>query len=147
MALGVILVGEMDTLHGSDTRISPITVMTVVEVVGVRPNGQTSLGAPVNRHTFASAARGLSGLLVITINFMSGTKPLVRSTNSTSSRVFPELEINNMISFLHTIPRSPCCASLGCKEKSRCTGRAKGGSDIQGDLPGFTHSTHDQFST
>ena len=95
------------------TRISPITVMTVVEVVGVRPNGQTSLGAPVNRHTFASAARGLSGLLVITINFMSGTKPLVRSTNSTSSRVFPELEINNMISFLHTIPRSPCCASLG----------------------------------
>ena len=92
--------------------------MTVVEVVGVRPNGQTSLGAPVNRHTFASAARGLSGLLVITINFMSGTKPLVRSTNSTSSRVFPELEINNMISFLHTIPRSPCCASLGCKKKA-----------------------------
>ena len=49
---------------------------------------------------------------------MSGTKPLVRSTNSTSSRVFPELEINNMISFLHTIPRSPCCASLGCKKKA-----------------------------
>ena len=84
MALGVILVGEMDTLHGSDHEDIAITVMTVVEVVGVRPNGQTSLGAPVNRHTFASAARGLSGLLVITINFMSGTKPLVRSTNSTS---------------------------------------------------------------
>ena len=69
MALGVILVGEMDTLHGSDHEDIAITVMTVVEVVGVRPNGQTSLGAPVNRHTFASAARGLSGLLVITINF------------------------------------------------------------------------------
>ena len=31
------------------TNRSPITVMTVVDVVGVRPKGHTSFGAPVGR--------------------------------------------------------------------------------------------------
>ena len=50
------------------TNRSPITVMTVVDVVGVRPKGHTSFGAPVGRQIVASAASGLSGLPVITIN-------------------------------------------------------------------------------
>ena len=33
------------------TNISPITVMAVVEVVGVMPNTQTSAGLPVLRQT------------------------------------------------------------------------------------------------
>ena len=75
MALGVILVGEMDTLHGSDHE--DIAYYRHDGRGGSRrkPNGQTSLGAPVNRHTFASAARGLSGLLVITINSCLAPNP------------------------------------------------------------------------
>ena len=42
------------------TNRSPITVMTVVDVVGVRPKGHTSFGAPVGRQIVASAASGLS---------------------------------------------------------------------------------------
>ena len=34
------------------TNISPITVMAVVDVVGVIPNTQTSAGLPVLRQTF-----------------------------------------------------------------------------------------------
>ena len=82
------------------TKMSPITVMTVVEVVGVNPNGQTSAGAPVGRHIVASFANSLSKLLVITMNFILGTSPLVKETNSTNSLVLPELEIKSMMSFL-----------------------------------------------
>ena len=38
------------------------------------------------------------------------------STSSSSSRVLPELEMSSMTSFLRTMPRSPCCASLGCRK-------------------------------
>ncbi len=54
------------------TNISPITVMAVVDVVGVIPNTQTSAGLPVLRQTSDSFASGLSGFPVITINFRSG---------------------------------------------------------------------------
>ena len=75
------------------TKMSPITVITVVEVVGVNPNGQTSAGLPVGKQTSALIAKGLSSLLEITMNWIWGTKALASSTSSNSSRVFPELEI------------------------------------------------------
>ena len=37
--------------------MSPTTVITVVEVVGVSPNGQTSSGFPVNKHISAKVAK------------------------------------------------------------------------------------------
>lgn len=46
------------------TRMSPMTVMAVVEVVGVMPSTHTSCGFPVLRHTLDSCARGLSGFPV-----------------------------------------------------------------------------------
>ena len=49
-----------------------------VDVVGVRPKGHTSFGAPVGRQIVASAANGLPGLPVITINCISGTKMCIR---------------------------------------------------------------------
>ena len=75
MALGVILVGEMDTLHGSDHEDIAYYLMTVVEVVGVSLTGKLPWERRFNRHTFASAARGLSGLLVITINSCLAPNP------------------------------------------------------------------------
>ena len=77
----------------STTRISPITVIIVVEVVGVIPRGHTSAGLPVSRQISASCASGLSGLLVITINFKSGLSLLERIVSSTISLVLPEFEI------------------------------------------------------
>lgn len=56
----------------STTRISPITVITVVEVVGVIPSGQTSSGCPVGRQISAALASGLSGFPVMTIFFNDG---------------------------------------------------------------------------
>ena len=47
------------------TNISPITVMAVVDVVGVIPNAQTSAGLPVLRQTSDSLASGLSGFPVL----------------------------------------------------------------------------------
>ena len=97
------------------TRISPITVITVVEVVGVMPSMQTSLGLPVLRHTSDSCASGLSGFPVMTINFSFGFRLCANCVSSTISRVLPELEISSSRSFSCRIPRSPCCASLGCR--------------------------------
>ena len=97
------------------TRISPITVITVVEVVGVMPSMQTSLGLPVLRHTSDSCASGLSGFPVMTINFSFGFRLCASCVSSTISRVLPELEISSSRSFSCRIPRSPCCASLGCR--------------------------------
>ena len=98
------------------TRMSPITVITVVDVVGVIPNVHTSAGLPVLRQTSDSSASGLSGLPVITINFNPGFKLCASCVNSTISRVLPELEMSNSKSFSCKMPRSPCCASLGCKK-------------------------------
>ena len=97
------------------TRISPITVMAVVEVVGVIPSVQTSAGLPVLRQTSDSCANGLSGFPVITINFSSGSRLWASWVSSTISRVLPELEISRSKSFFCRIPKSPCCASLGCR--------------------------------
>ena len=47
------------------TRMSPITVITVVDVVGVIPNVHTSAGLPVLRQTSDSSASGLSGIQVV----------------------------------------------------------------------------------
>ena len=47
MSFGIIVGIEPDLFHIRTTRVSPITVITVVEVVGVSPRGQTSAGAPV----------------------------------------------------------------------------------------------------
>ena len=58
----------------STTRISPITVITVVEVVGVMPNAQTSSGCPVHQQISDSRANGLSAFPVITIYFSVGFK-------------------------------------------------------------------------
>ena len=98
------------------TNISPITVMAVVDVVGVIPNTQTSAGLPVLRQTSDSFASGLSGFPVITINFRSGSRLWAKRVNSTISRVLPELEISRSRSFFCKIPKSPCCASLGCRK-------------------------------
>ena len=98
------------------TRISPMTVITVVEVVGVIPRVQTSAGCPVLRHTSDSLASGLSGLPVMTMNFRPGFRLWASWVNSTISRVLPEFEINNNRSFSCRMPRSPCCASLGCRK-------------------------------
>ena len=98
------------------TRISPMTVITVVEVVGVIPRVQTSAGCPVLRHTSDSLASGLSGLPVMTMNFRPGFRLWASWVNSTISRVLPEFEINNSRSFSCRMPRSPCCASLGCRK-------------------------------
>ena len=81
------------------TRMSPITVITVVDVVGVIPNVHTSAGLPVLRQTSDSSASGLSGLPVITINFNPGFKLCASCVNSTISRVLPELEMSNSKSF------------------------------------------------
>ena len=99
----------------STTKISPITVITVVLVVGVIPNGHTSLGLPVLKQTSASLANGLSGLPVMTIVFTLGFRLCDKAVSSTISRVLPELEISNNKSFSCNIPKSPCCASLGCR--------------------------------
>ena len=77
------------------TRISPITVITVVEVVGVMPSMQTSLGLPVLRHTSDSCASGLSGFPVMTINFSFGFRLCASCVSSTISRVLPELEMSS----------------------------------------------------
>jgi len=45
--------------------MSPITVITVVDVVGVNPRAHTSRGAPVKIVTSAFLANGLSGFPVI----------------------------------------------------------------------------------
>ena len=45
------------------TKISPTTVITVVEVVGVNPRGQISLGFPVNKHSSETLARDYLNLL------------------------------------------------------------------------------------
>ncbi len=47
--------------------MSPMTVMTVVLVVGVRPRGHTSGAAPVSSTASARCASGLSGAPVMTI--------------------------------------------------------------------------------
>lgn len=98
------------------TSMSPMTVMTVVEVVGVMPSTQTSLGLPVWRQTVASCASGLSGLPVMTMNFSAGFRLWASRVSSTISRVLPELEMSRSRSFSCRMPRSPCCASLGCRK-------------------------------
>jgi hypothetical protein len=49
------------------TRASPITVITVVDVVGVKPRMQTSSGPPVKIEHSDFSINGLSLLPVITI--------------------------------------------------------------------------------
>ena len=98
------------------TKMSPMTVIAVVEVVGVIPNVQTSAGFPVLRQTSDSCANGLSGFPVITMNFKSGSRLCANRVSSTISRVLPELEINKSKSFFCKIHKSPCCASLGCRK-------------------------------
>ena len=71
------------------TRRSPITVIIVVDVVGVNPKGQTSAGFPVERQTSALTASSLSGLPVITTNFISGLSLLAKVVNSIISLFLP----------------------------------------------------------
>lgn len=56
------------------TNTSPITVIIVVEVVGVSPRGHTSGEPPVESVTSAIDASSLSGFPVMTINGQSGIK-------------------------------------------------------------------------
>ena len=53
------------------TKTSPITVIIVVDVVGVNPNAHTSDGLPVYNSASASFAKTLSAFPVITIIFIS----------------------------------------------------------------------------
>ena len=46
----------------STTKMSPITVITVVEVVGVMPSGHTSAGWPVAMQMSAASANGAVGI-------------------------------------------------------------------------------------
>lgn len=52
-----------------------MTVIAVVDVVGVSPRGHTSGAPPVDRVTSAILASGLSGLPVITISGICGYRP------------------------------------------------------------------------
>ena len=90
-----------------------MTVIIVVEVVGVRPRGHTSAGAPVKRHTSAFCANSLRSFPVMTMNCNSGLKRFASVSSSRISRVFPELEMTSITSFSCKMPRSPCWASLG----------------------------------
>ena len=116
--------------------------MTVVDVVGVRPKGHTSFGAPVGRQIVASAASGLSGLPVITINCISGTRPRVSSTSSSSSRVLPELEHDIVLADDAEV--AVLCFA-GMQEVGRRAGRTEGGRDVHGDLSCFSHTAGDQI--
>ena len=53
------------------TSTSPMTVITVVDVVGVSPKVQTSRGAPVGRQRVARRASSLCGSEVMRIKGMS----------------------------------------------------------------------------
>ena len=57
--------------------------MTVVDVVGVKPNVQTSEGLPVASTTLAVSANWLLGLPVITMIGTLGLRFLASSTSST----------------------------------------------------------------
>lgn len=107
------------------TNKSPITVITVVEVVGVSFSGHTSSGCPVKRQTSASLARKLSLLPVITSIGMAEQMLRAKSNNSIISRIFPELVIRSSRSLHCKIPKSPCCTSMGCKNIKGVSGRAK----------------------
>lgn len=88
--------------------MSPMTVIAVVEVVGVSPSGHTSGAPPVGSVTFANLASGLSGLPVITIRGICGYSPRVRVTRSSISRVLPEFDMRSIMSLGCRTPRSPC---------------------------------------
>ena len=60
--------------------------------------------------------QGLSGFPVMTMNFSPGFRLCASCVSSTISRVLPELEISSNKSFSWRMPRSPCCASLGCRK-------------------------------
>ena len=72
VAACVIFDGESDGLHCGDDGRSPMTVIMVVDVVGVIPSGHTSGADPVKREMSAAAARGLSWPPVMTIKGISG---------------------------------------------------------------------------
>ena len=74
------------------TSTSPITVIIVVEVVGVRPNGHTSGAPDVARQMSLSNARGLLGLPVMTMNCKCAYNSFANCTNATISLVLPEFD-------------------------------------------------------
>ena len=97
------------------TNISPIIVIHVVDVVGVKPKGQISGLPPVCKTTSASWPSSLVILPVIAITGISLIKASARCINSTTSFVLPEFDIAIITSPSCIIPKSPCCDSAGCK--------------------------------
>ncbi len=95
------------------TRMSPITVISVVEVVGVSPRGHTSGAPPVKSVASAISAKALSACPVMVIIGIVGMRLRASDTSSIISRVLPELEISNITSSGCNTPRSPCWASEG----------------------------------
>ena len=75
------------------TNKSPTTVITVVEVVGVNPRGQISLGFPVNKHSLDTLAKGLSLFPVKEIKGIPLKSLFANKLNSKISLVLPEFDI------------------------------------------------------
>src|SRR6516164_5067457 len=91
-----------------------MTFITVVEVVGVKPNGQTSNTGPVKSTKSAMSASGDGLLPVRQIKGIPEINLRAKGMISRISRVFPELEIAKNKSFGCKRPRSPCNPSSGC---------------------------------
>ena len=129
----------------STTRISPITVITVVEVVGVIPNAQTSSGCPVHKQISDSRANGLSAFPVITI-FQRWVQ---RMSQLCEFHYFAGLTgIRNQqqqIILLQYAQVSVLCFA-GMQKYRRNAGRTKCGSNIHSYLSGFSHSGSHQFT-
>ena len=77
------------------TRRSPITVMVVVDIVGVKPNGHNSVVLPVKILTSDSLPKALSLFFVIRIILIVGCRFRDSCISSSISRVFPLFEIKS----------------------------------------------------
>jgi hypothetical protein len=130
----------------STTRISPMTVITVVEVVGVSPNGQTSFGLPVLMQTLDSLASGLFGLPVMTMNLRAGLRMCARLVSSTISRVFSGIGYHQQQIVLLKDAQVAVLGFAGMKENSGCACRAKCRGDVHRNLSCLAHSRSDELS-
>ena len=114
------------------TNRSPITVMTVVDVVGVRPKGHTSFGAPV----------GVAG---------DNDKLHLRYETACQLHQFEQFaclagvgDEQHDIVLADDAEVAVLCFA-GMQEVGRRAGRTEGGRDVHGDLSCFSHTAGDQI--
>ena len=123
------------------TNRSPITVMTVVDVVGVRPKGHTSFGAPVGRQIVASAASGLSGLDKLHLRYETACQ--LHQFEQFACLAGVGDEQHNIVLADDAEVAVLCFA--GMQEVGGRAGRTEGGRDVHGDLSCFSHTAGDQI--